>query len=59
MRYRQGLQKRIKAMHTKHKDDRKIMIHDLVQYIRRQKNEVRDQSRQRMRSRSKEIGCRL
>ena len=30
MRDRQGLQKRIKAMRVKHKDDRKIMIRDLI-----------------------------
>lgn len=58
MRDRQDLQKRIKTMRAKHKDDRKIMIRDLVQYLRRQ-GQMQDQDRQqriRQRNRGMERG---
>lgn len=53
---RQGLQKRITTMRAKHKEDRKILIRDLVQYVRRQDRGPEQERQQRVRERSRGIG---
>lgn len=54
MRDRQVLQKRIKAMRDKHKENRKLLIRDLVQYVRRQGQMSDKEQLQKTRKRSRE-----